>query len=574
MSKPELADDGSWHRLHPLSPLARGWIALAVVVGVWVNTVVNGMVDDATGSNGGSGAPDTDVPPFIEFFTQVPMWMFYAGMALVGAVLAGVGALYVWWFTRYQVTESHVRLRTGLVFRQERQTRLDRVQALDIQRPLVPRLLGLAELRFEVADAGESSVVLRYLKHDHARSLRKELLGAIGPGGNTSGASGAAGTGSGVPAGRAASSFGSGTPAHARGAGDGGAEGSGEWSEADEHLILSLPLGRVLLARLLTMSFIFLVLFAVVMGVLVAVFPRVIVPMLLAFVPGALALGGIVLRALEVSWGFKMYRTPEGLRLRYGLINKTSQTVPTGRIQAMAVYRPPLWRHVRWSLVHVNVAGYGLDMGSDSAGNRSVLLPVATDAELELLFEQGLHIPASHELTGLVTEGLVGESTEQSRFTSAPARATWITPIVRRRSGYAVTPEMLLSRTGRILRICYLVPHNKVQSIGMERGLIAGPLNLADVSLHSIIGAVRPAIYRMDRFEAERFIPQQLERGRSAPVVPALTDSGERTESRELADPGRAGASVEVLGANPARSPDDRPRQDEPLPPLPWAQSR
>ncbi|MDO5617929.1 PH domain-containing protein [Kocuria sp.] len=539
----------TWHRLHPLSPLARGWIALAVVVGVWLNTVVNGLVDDATGRRDESESGPESLPPILDFIATMPNWMFYGAMALVGAVIAGVGAVYVWWFTRYQVTDTHVRLRTGLVFRQERQTRLDRVQALDIQRPLVPRLMGLAELRFEVADSGETSVVLRYLKHADARRLRKDLLGAIG----TGAASGKAQTAGSAPSGGGASSL--------RGAGESGnAIGLDEAGE-DEQLILSLPLRRVIAARLLTVSFLVLCAAVVAVTVLAFLFPRVILAMLVGFVPTALALGGVVFKALEVSWGFKMFRTPEGVRLRYGLLNKTSQTVPTGRIQALALYRPPLWRWAGWSLVHVNIAGYGGELDGSSAGSRAVLLPVATDADLELLFAQALEVPDAGHLSGLAVEGLVGEAVPTSRFHNSPRRARWVSPVVRCRYGYAVTDHMVVARAGRAYRMCFVVPHSKIQSIGLDRGPILRRLRLADVNLHSIAGPVRAFVARMDQAEAEEFLVQQLARGRAALAVAA----DPQAHSSSGAHPWGSGAHSDPHDAVSGRS--------SPAP-LPWARTK
>ena len=61
-----------------------------------------------------------------------------------------------------------MRVNTGFLFRQHRQARLDRVQAIDIVQPLLARIFGLAELKFEVADAGESAVRLAYLPLDAA----------------------------------------------------------------------------------------------------------------------------------------------------------------------------------------------------------------------------------------------------------------------------------------------------------------------------------------------------------------------------------------------------------------------
>ena len=91
-------------------------------------------------------------------------------------LLAVLGFILSWYFTRYQVAEGYVRVNTGFLFRQQRQARLDRVQAIDIVQPLLARIFGLAELKFEVADAGESAVRLAYLRIDDARQLRATIL--------------------------------------------------------------------------------------------------------------------------------------------------------------------------------------------------------------------------------------------------------------------------------------------------------------------------------------------------------------------------------------------------------------
>ena len=60
--------------------------------------------------------------------------------------------------------------------KRSRRVRLDRLQAVDVVRPLVARALGLAELRLEVAGGGSSEAPLAYLSEDAAQRLRAELL--------------------------------------------------------------------------------------------------------------------------------------------------------------------------------------------------------------------------------------------------------------------------------------------------------------------------------------------------------------------------------------------------------------
>ncbi len=45
-------------------------------------------------------------------------------------------------------------------------------------------------------------------------------------------------------------------------------------------------------------------------------------------------------------YDFTVAESPDGLRLRHGLLQKTRQTVPPGRVQAVGFVQPFLWRQV------------------------------------------------------------------------------------------------------------------------------------------------------------------------------------------------------------------------------------
>ncbi|WP_262925665.1 PH domain-containing protein [Kocuria atrinae] len=53
------------------------------------------------------------------------------------------------------------------------------MQGIDIERKFLPRIFGLASLKFDVADGGSSALELSYLRRDKARELRHQLLGAV-----------------------------------------------------------------------------------------------------------------------------------------------------------------------------------------------------------------------------------------------------------------------------------------------------------------------------------------------------------------------------------------------------------
>src|SRR5690606_16075050 len=68
-------------------------------------------------------------------------WMILLGILAVGLVGLGYSAL-AWRMTSYAVDDESVHLRTGVLVRQQRRARLDRLQAVDVLQPLLARLLG------------------------------------------------------------------------------------------------------------------------------------------------------------------------------------------------------------------------------------------------------------------------------------------------------------------------------------------------------------------------------------------------------------------------------------------------
>ena len=138
-ASPGTAPDGAWLRVHPASPFVRGWVALAAIGYFFGRDIFERALQGRPVFEG-------------ELAGRAPWLLAGGGLVLLAAVL---GFVLTWYFTKYQVSGGYVRVNTGFLFRQHRQARLDRVQAIDIVQPLLARIFGLAELKFEVADAGE-----------------------------------------------------------------------------------------------------------------------------------------------------------------------------------------------------------------------------------------------------------------------------------------------------------------------------------------------------------------------------------------------------------------------------------
>ncbi len=141
-----MSEPDGWRRLHPLSPIVRGGrltIAMAFVI---LPTVF--------------GARKTR-PELIEL-----------------GVLAGLVALgfLSWVVTRWRVDQDDLQIETGLLRSQSLRFPLSQVQAIDVVRPGLARLFGVAELRLRMGGASGKTARLAYLHEREVEPLRKQLL--------------------------------------------------------------------------------------------------------------------------------------------------------------------------------------------------------------------------------------------------------------------------------------------------------------------------------------------------------------------------------------------------------------
>ncbi|HIY42317.1 MAG TPA: PH domain-containing protein [Candidatus Nocardiopsis merdipullorum] len=253
-------------------------------------------------------------------------WVLMMTVAVVFGSLAY--ALPSWWYGTFGLREDHLVVHTGLVMRSSREIPLSRLQAVDVVQPLLLQVFGMAELRIELAGGDRSAVRLRCLPHKPAERMRTVIL-----------------------------AYAAGLP--------GRAPEAPEW--AFYRLPFPLLLGALTFRVPVLLSFIALLMLltgGVVFGE-----------------PGVFgAVVPLVLGLLRYFWGplarytdFYASTSSDGLRLRYGMFQRRMQTVPPGRVQAVRLVEPLLWRALGVARVEANVAGYAGARQGDSA----VLLPVA-----------------------------------------------------------------------------------------------------------------------------------------------------------------------------------------------------
>ena len=463
------AADGAWHRVHPLTPAVKSWSALVVVLVVFGQEFGRQSFE-----NGGVPTPDGDGPGLPDLGGGV---LAGGAAVLVAAVAAVVALMWLSWrMTRYRLTDEAFELHQGVVSRRQRSARIDRLQAVDVVQPLVARVFGLARLSVEVAGSGDSKIELAYLTHAQATSLRAHLL--------------------------------------ARAAGV--TYTTAEAPEAPEHAVFELPVQRLIGSVVLSGAFVSAVvgLLGLVVGVVVAGEPG---PFLAGVFPIALGIGGVLWNKFGNGFGFRVATGPDGLRLRHGLLEQRSQTVPPGRVQAVRLHQPLLWRRVGWWNVRVNIAGYG-GLGEQQAEGETTLLPVADRAEALLVLSMvvpDLGAAPGEDPRALVAVAMDGEGADGG-FVTSPRGARWLDPLAWRRSGYRVTDQVLLVRRGRLHREVDVVPHARTQSLGVTQGPLQRRLGLATFAVHSTPGPVSPVVRHLASARAAELLEEQAVRARAA----------------------------------------------------------
>ncbi len=492
-------DSTEWQRMHPVTPAVKGWKVFVAVLALFTYQSLDQLqqLREALGSRA---------------------WLVVAGaIAVVSLVAFGYSAI-AWRMTRYAITDEAVHLRSGVLFRQQRQARLDRLQAVDVVQPLLARILGLSELKLEVAGGSGSGISLAFLREQEAEVLRAELLAR---------AAGVHRSGAGLTQAQAQAQAHAQTQAQTQSTdpavvapGVDGSPGAVAGSAAPtpgrpaapvapERQVYEVPVGRLIGSTVLSAATIWLV--VVLAGVVTMAVVTGEIGSTFVLLPAVFGLVSFYWTRFNRGANFRAAISPDGIRLRHGLTEARAQTVPPGRVQAVRLTQGPLWRRQDWWRVEVNVAGYG----AQDAQTDNVLLPVGTRAEALLALWLVLPDLGTADPRALVESGLAGRAGGEG-FVTAPRRARWADPVAWRRHGVAVTERALLLRQGVIVRRLVVVPHERTQSLELTQGPIQRRLRLASIGVHSTPGPVVPRVDHLDERVAAGLMDQQAERAGTA----------------------------------------------------------
>ena len=406
---------GKWQRLHPLTPVVRVGPGLLVIAVVLLSQ--GGRSNDRTAE------------------------LIRLGVVLFAALLSAIS----WLVTRWRVAEGAVQIETGLLRRSSRRFPLSQIQAIDIVRPGLARIFGLAELRLRMASGGRTTGRLAYLPEADAEAVRTRLAQLSHEA----------------------------TPAAP-------APNSQVWAP-----LYTVDTGRLLASTLLSGPAFVLWLVIVGLVVLAALSPAAAAGAVAGSVSTLLALAGASWARLNGLYRLSLGAGPDGLHVRSGLVQTTAETVPWGRIQALRTVQPLLWRLFGWYRVEADVAGHNISGRRDRAAKRAgrAILPVGTRAEADWLAQ--LVMP--------------GTPDHPSR---PPRRAAWKAPLRYRHLSYAVNDQYAVTTSGRLRRVTDRVPLAKIQSVRWTEGPLQRRLRLASVHFDTAGRSVFAVARDRDRAEA------------------------------------------------------------------------
>lgn len=446
-----------WSRVHPVTPLLRSWQLFLVGFFVFSQDVGESLI---FGGDGG----------FSTLLTENRLVGTAVTVGLIALIIGG--AWLSWRRTRYRVTASALEFEQGVVFRHQRRAPLDRLQAVDLTEPLLARLVGLAKVTLEVAGGSDSSVDIAYLSRSDCLRLRDRLLSV---------ASGVTSDDQSPPP---------------------------QIGQAPEHHAVEVPLGRLLASAVMSIAL-------PAVGLVIA---AVVVFVVTDEVRSLLPIVFVVIIVVTGAWStfarwfeFRVASAADGVRIRRGLFEQRTQTVPPGRVQAVRLSQPLMWRPLGWWQVDVNVAGYGAGRGERSALD-TVLLPVGTTTEALAVLAFVI------DDVSIDDDALVGRG-GQGGFVAAPSGARWVDPIAWRRHGFRVDPSVLVLRGGRLRRRLDVVPHARTQSSELWQGPLQRRLGLATFELHSTPGPVRPRVEHLRTEVVVGLLEEQATRARAARAI-------------------------------------------------------
>jgi putative membrane protein len=342
------------------------------------------------------------------------------GLVILVLVLAAVS----WFVTTWFVDGDAIQVDTGLIRRRTVRAPLARVQAVDVIEPWLARILRLAEVRVRTGGGSGADARLAYVTAADAYKVRAGLLALA-----------------------------HGLPVHT--------------PAPEERLLFSVSNMRLVASSVFAGASVGGI--GIVIAIVAAALNDSLSVALGLSGAGALVYIYALLRVTVIrianEWGFRVSEAGDGLRITSGIGSRVIETVPYGRVQAVRLTEPLLWRPFGWCRLELHLAGAAMHRGDEPRGGvRKALLPVGLRSDADALLARVL---PGYEVV----------------FEPPPRRARWKAPLSFHWLAAGRNRLYAVSVTGRVRRETEWVPLAKVQSIRFSQGPLDRMLDLSSVHL-------------------------------------------------------------------------------------------
>ena len=185
---------------------------------------------------------------------------------------------------------------------------------------------------------------------------------------------------------------------------------------------------------------------------------------------------------------FRLAISPDGLRLRRGLLSTRSQTIPPRRIHAIEIQQPFLWRFFGWYRVLILQAGYGAkDTDQNKQQSSHVLIPVGTRRDVNFALWAVIEDLGVDDIPSFIDAALAGTG-DGNGFVRMSARAFILDPFLFKRRARAITRTTFVVRDGWLTRKSFWAPIARLQSVSVKAGPLERALGVATLHMHLVPG--------------------------------------------------------------------------------------
>ncbi|WP_321326816.1 PH domain-containing protein [uncultured Parasphingorhabdus sp.] len=451
-------------------------------------------------------------------FDQNIAYTMLAALALV-ALVTGVTTL-IWSRFTYQVTEREIRIKSGLLNRNNRSIPFDRIQDVSLEQKLPHRLLRLATVALETGSGGGEDGQLEALTRSDAEELRDTIRD--------------------YKAGRSADS----------------PRSIEEHATEEPPPLFAMDNRRIFIAGLFNFSFVLLAILGAlaqnldfllpgdffdprnwfnalsnqkiidglsfwmrVAGVLGAIFSLIIV----GFVSG-------IIRTFIREYGFRLDRVDSGqagFRRRRGLFTLTDMVMPIHRVQAAIIQTGPVrqrygWYHLKFKSLAGDASGETDHSAAPCATGPEIdailgqcnISPPAEDVEFHpvnpaLWWRRAILICFASAALAAVTASAVHPAFSTLLLLAIPV--SFILFLNWRQHQYALSDGQLVVRSGWWRRRLTVLPLSKIQTVDVGQTPWDHPLDLATIIIGIAGGsAIAPLTIRAIGLDRASDLRRQL----------------------------------------------------------------